>query len=190
VFLCHEANIEDPSVYLEAFEVLKEQGRLRAYGISTNSLDVLKRFNVNGTCQVVEVNYSLCNRAPEAEFFPYCQEHGIAVLIRGPLRRGVLSGNYDLNTVFTDSVRSRWNAGESARQEFERDIALVEKLKQQFAPGRDMVTAALRFAISHPVAPVAIPGAKSPQQAAANAETGAQTLSADEVEALIALIEK
>ena len=187
VVLCHEGGIEDPSVYLEAFEMLKERGRIRAYGISTDSLDVLKRFNANGTCSVVEVNYSLINRKPEADLLPYCEEHGIAVLIRGPLRRGLLAGKYDLDTVFTDHVRASWNKGGAQRASYEADIAKVEKLKQHVAPGAEMVTTALRFTISHPAAPVTIPGAKSPEQAAMNAEAGDRALAADELAALDAI---
>ena len=104
VVLCHEGNIEDPSVYLDGFEVLKQRGRIRAHGISTNSLDVLKRYNVNGTCSVIEVNYSLLNREPESDLLPYCQEHGIAVLVRGPLSRGLLAGKYTVDSVFTDTA--------------------------------------------------------------------------------------
>ena len=98
VVLCHEGSIEDPSIYLEAFEVLKQRGRIRVYGISTNSLEVLKRFNVNSTCSVVQLDYSLLNRAPESDMLPYCQEHGIAVMARGPLAMGLLSGNYSADT--------------------------------------------------------------------------------------------
>ncbi|MCD6291494.1 MAG: aldo/keto reductase [Anaerolineae bacterium] len=188
VLLCHEGNIEDPSVYLEAFEYLKQRGRIRAYGISTNSLEVLKRFNAHGTCDVVEVNYSLLNRTPETELFPYCQEHGIAVLIRGPLRRGLLAGKYSRDAVFTDSVRAAWNPGGDRREEFERDIARVERLKQVLKPGEEMVTAALRFVISHPIAPVAIPGAKSPEQAIMNAQAGEKLLTEQERDQLAALV--
>ncbi len=188
VLLCHEGDIEDPSVYLEAFEWLKQRGRIRAYGISTDSLEVLKRFNVNGTCDVVEVNYSLLNRAPEADIFPYCQERGIAILIRGPLRRGLLAGKYSLDTVFTDSVRAAWNPGGDRREEFERDIARIERLKQVLKPGEEMVTAALRFVISHPIAPVAIPGAKSPEQAIMNAKAGEKLLTQQERDQLAALV--
>jgi myo-inositol catabolism protein IolS len=81
VLLCHEGNIEDPSVYLEAFEVLVQEERLRAYGISTNSLEVLKEFNRDGKCAVVQVDYSLLNRQPEEALLPYCHEHGIAVMV-------------------------------------------------------------------------------------------------------------
>ena len=148
VELCHEGNIEDPSIYLEAFEVLKKNGRIRAYGISTNSLEVLKRFNVNGTCSVVQVDYSMLNREPEQALLPYCQENGIAVMVRGPLAKGVLSGKYDARTTFTDDVRSGWNNSGPQRDAFLRNIAVVEKLKAKYQPGDAMVAAALRYVIS------------------------------------------
>jgi aryl-alcohol dehydrogenase-like predicted oxidoreductase len=188
VMLCHEGNIADPSVYLEAFEVLEQRGRIRAYGISTNSLGVLERFNANGTCSVVEVDYSLINRTPETDLLPYCLEQGIAVLVRGPLRRGLLAGKYSRDTVFTDAVRTSWNKGEDDRESFERDIAQVDKLRASLQPGQEMVTTALRYVISHPAAPVAIPGAKSPAQAAMNAAAGERTLSEQGIAELHALL--
>lgn len=189
VVLCHEGNIEDPSIYLEAFEVLKQRGRIRAYGISTDSLEVLKRFNVNNTCSVVQLNYSLLNRAPEADMLPYCREHGIAVMVRGPLARGLLSGNYSTDTVFTDSVRARWHQDEESQAAFERKVAQVEKLEQVVKPGQEMITTALRYVVSNPVVSAAIPGAKSPAQAATNAQAGAATLSAAEIDKLVAIID-
>jgi aryl-alcohol dehydrogenase-like predicted oxidoreductase len=189
VELCHEGNIEDPSVYLEAFEMLKQRGRIRAYGISTDSLEVLKRFNVNGTCSVVQVNYSMLNRAPEEEFLPYCQEHRIAVMVRGPLRRGLLSGKYDLDSVFTDDVRASWNKGEGRRDQYEAEIAKGEALKSRYAPGEAMVNGAIRYVISHPADPVAIPGAKSPLQARMNAAVGDRLFSAEELAEVRQLLE-
>lgn len=184
VMLCHEGDIEDPSIYLEGFEMLKQQGHIRAYGISTNDLEVLKRFNVNNTCQVLEIDYSLLNRKPESEILPYCQEHGIAVMIRGPLAKGLLSGKYSADTVFTDTIRAKWHKKEKAQQKLEKNIAKVERLKTLFDSQQEMVTAALRYVVSHPAQPVAIPGAKSPEQAAMNAIAGDKLLSAEERENL------
>ncbi|MGC9316712.1 MAG: aldo/keto reductase [Armatimonadota bacterium] len=184
VMLCHVGDIEDPGVFLEAFEVLKGRGKIRAYGISTNDLDVLKRFNADGTCDVVEVDYSLLNTSPEEGLLPYCEANGIAVLVRGPLRRGLLAGKYDLDTEFTDQVRQAFNPGGAQREQYERDIAGVERLKQVVQSGQEMVTAALRFVISHPAMPVAIPGCKSPAQARMNAEAGERLLTDDEMTAL------
>jgi myo-inositol catabolism protein IolS len=186
VVLCHEGEIEDPHIYLEAFEMLKQQGKLRYYGISTNSIEVLKRFNANGNCSVVETDYSLVNRKPETDILPYCQENGIAVMIRGPLAKGLLAGKYDINSTFDDSIRKIWNPGGSARAQFERGIAAVEALKRTVPPGEEMVTTALRYVISHPAAPVAIPGAKSPLQVAMNAQAGDRLLSPEEMARILA----
>ena len=187
VVLCHEGDIEDPTVYLEGFEALLEEGRIRAYGISTNSLDVLKRFNVNNRCSVVQVDYSLLNRAPETEFLPYCQSHDIGVMIRGPLAMGLLSGRYSNDTLFTDTVRSTWHTDEAKRTALSERLAKVDRLKGILEPGSEMVTAALRFTFSHPAVSVAIPGAKSPAQAIMNAAAGERVLSDEEMTKLNAL---
>lgn len=180
VSLCHEANLADPTIYLEGFAQLVKEGAIRAYGISTNSLEVLKRFNVNGACSVVQVDYSLLNRAPEQDLLPYCQEHNIGVMVRGPLAKGLLSGRYDADAVFTDTVREGWNTDGAARDRFLEQVAQVERLKSVVHHGTEMVTAALRYTISHPAVAVAIPGAKSPEQATMNAKAGDRLLSAAE----------
>ena len=113
VLLCHEGDLEDPAIYLEGFETLVQEGRLRHYGISTNSLEVLKNFNRDGTCDVVQVDYSLLNRQPEEAFLPYCQQEGVAVMVRGPLAKGLLSGRYGLDAVFEDDVRGSYNQGQA-----------------------------------------------------------------------------
>jgi len=185
VSLCHESNLGDPTVYLEGFEQLVQEGCIRAYGISTNSLDVLQRFNVNGSCSVVQVDYSLLNRAPEVDFLPYCQEHNIGVMVRGPLAKGLLSGRYDAGSTFTDTVRQGWNNEGAGRNTFLEQVAQVGRLKQIINPGPEMVTAALRYVISHPAISTAIPGAKSPEQARTNAAAGAELLSATERETVV-----
>ena len=187
VMLCHEGKIEDPSIYLEGFEQLKEAGTIRAYGISTDSLEALQRFNIHNTCSVVEVDYSLLSRNPEQEFLPYCQTHGIGVLVRGPLHKGLLSGKYSTETRFTDTVRSEWYDSDRSHEKLNRKLAKVEQLKTELQPGPEMVSNALRFVISHPVQPVAIPGAKSPEQARANAKVGDATLTSEAREHLIRL---
>lgn len=189
VILCHKGDLDDPTVYLEGFEALKDEGCLRAYGISTNRLDVLKRFNREGTCSVVQVDYSLLNREPEIEFLPYCQEHGIAVMVRGPLAKGLLSGGYAKGAVFNDTVRASWNTGGSQHAQFESRADQVGRLSQVVSAGKEMVQAAIRYTFSHPAVSISIPGAKSPQQARTNAEAGDRSLTENEAAGLRQAIE-
>ena len=190
VMLCHEGDIEDPSIFIEAFDMLRKAGRVREYGISTDRLDVIEKFDdvSGGKCSVVEINHSLLNRVAEAELLPFCQERNIAVLIRGPLAMGLLGGKYDARTRFTDTVRSNWHQSDDAQAAFLKKVEQVEKLKAVVAPGEAMVTAALRYTLTHPACPVTIPGATRPQQAAVNAAAGeAELTEAQRAELLAAL---
>jgi len=186
--LCHDGMIDDPTIFLEGFEVLKEEGRIRSYGISTDSLSVLKKFNVHNTCSVVQINYSLLNRAAESQLLPYCEEHGIAVMIRGPLGMGLLSGRYSKETVFTDDIRGPWHESDNQIKQLEDKLAIVEKLKTRLASGESIINAALRYVISHQVNPVAIPGAKSPEQIIMNAKAGDRGLSDEEYNDILRLL--
>lgn len=185
LYQCHIGNLDDPDVFLEAFHKLKDEGKIRAFGISTNSRQVVETFNRDGDVTVCQLDYSLLNRTPEAELLPYCGEHDIGTLIRGPLGQGLLSGRYDADTVFSDQVRSKWNEGEG-RERYRKQIEIVEKLKASLQ-GRSLFATALQFCLAHPAATVVIPGAKSPQQVADQVEAVAEPLPTETLDALRAL---
>ncbi|MDP6036994.1 MAG: aldo/keto reductase, partial [Candidatus Latescibacteria bacterium] len=178
VMLCHESNIKDPTVYVEGFDALREEGFVREYGISTNSLDVLKNFyeTSSGVCAVVEVDYSLMNRKPEDGFLNYCHEKNLGILVRGPLAKGVLSGKYNRDSVFTDTIRGDWNAGKSDRADYEGMLGRLEGIRDAVGDDSKLVETALRYVISHKSNPVVIPGATKVAQVASNAEAGAALL--------------
>jgi aryl-alcohol dehydrogenase-like predicted oxidoreductase len=178
LLLCHEGDIEDPSTYVEGFERLVDEGYTREYGISTGDIDVLKRFYEasDGRCGAVEFNYSLIEREPEEDILPFCAEHDIGAIVRTPLARGLLAGKYDRDTEFTDDVRDSWNEGESDREEFLDRLAAVERVQAELQE-EGLVETALQYVASHPVEPVVIPGATTPEQAVANAAAGDSLLS-------------
>ena len=181
VLLCHQSKIEDPSIFIEAFLQLREAGLVRACGISTNSLDVVKAFHAGGVCDVVEAEYSLLNPKAGRELLPYCREHNIAVLARGPLAKGLLSGKYDSETVFDDEIRQKWQQrGVPGDSPFLRQCRKLERLQASIPDNRALLEFSLRFAFSHDADPVVIPGAKSAAQAAMNAGAGNRTLDAAE----------
>ena len=115
LYQCHIGDLADPSIFLEAFERLVERGKVRAYGISTNSLAVAQAFNRDGKCAAVQLNYSLANPAPRATCCPGAPQNDVGTLIRGPIAQGVLAGKFTPETRFDDSVRIGWNEGAGPR---------------------------------------------------------------------------
>ena len=105
----------------------------------------------------MEVEYSLVDRSAENNgLLNYAHEHGMGILIRGPLTKGVLSGQYNRNSVFHDSVCAAWS-NKDANYSWRMDR--LDKILQTL-PLEDLAETAIRFTASRPSMPVAIPGAR------------------------------
>ena len=176
LYQCHIQKPDQPELFVEAFERLVEQGKIRRYAISTDDLDSLKALNAHGECASCQIRYSILDRAAEEHLLPYCRENDIGVLLRGPISQGLLADKFTTETRFDDQVRQKWNPGESARKEFESRLATVAKLREILAPGQSMTHLALQFVLEHPAVTCAIPGMKSPEQAGDNAAAANGTL--------------
>jgi aryl-alcohol dehydrogenase-like predicted oxidoreductase len=180
LYQCHLGDLEQPEVFLEAFDRLIAEGKIRAFGVSTNNVHVAEAFHRTGRCAAVQLDYSLLARGAEKDLLPWCQANQVAVIVRGPLAKGLLAGRYSAESRFDDGVRERWNTGKG-REEYRASLAKVEALRFLARPGRTLAQAALAFVLAHPAVTVAIPGAKSPEQARANAAAADATLAPDEL---------
>jgi aryl-alcohol dehydrogenase-like predicted oxidoreductase len=176
----HIGNAEHADVFLEAFDRLLKKGKIRAFGISTGSVEAVRAMNRDGRCAAVQLEYSLLSRSAANDLLPFCGQNRIATIIRGPLAQGVLAGKFTAQTQFEDEVRRKWNSGQG-RDKFLQQVAAVDKLRWLARPGRTLAQAALGFVISHPAVTIAIPGAKNVEQVRSNAAAGDASLSAEEL---------
>ncbi len=187
ILFCHERDPENPEAYMEAFEMLKEEGRLKLSGVSTDDLTVIKKFNEEGKCDVVEIDYSILQTENEQELIPYCKENNIAILVRGALHKGLLSGKYNKDTIF-EGIRYGWNKGQKWRQGVENYLNIVDELKKDFKTVEEMVSASLRYPFSNNENLVTLFGAKNPQQVQMNIIAGDRLLTSKENEIIKAQI--
>jgi len=191
VIQCH-INYREPNtdVFIEGFRLLKDQGKVRAWGVSTSDHDLLRYFNADGDCDVLQIDYSILNRTPEAEILPYCQEHGIGVIVRGPIAMGLLAGKFGPEHAFAEGdFRKAWIDDPEQNAQYLQDLAVVDALRPFVPEGQTMAEFALRFVRSNPAVSTVIPGARDGRQAAANAAAGlAPLLSGSERAAVDALV--
>jgi aryl-alcohol dehydrogenase-like predicted oxidoreductase len=155
---------ENTEVFATAFLKLKEQGKIRFGGVSTNDFTYIRHFDeaMDGM-DTLQIDYSFLNRRPEQDALPYCQEHNIGVIVRGPLAMGKLTGKFNSETTFPEGdVRRGWTSPEH-KANFLNDLERAEKLRF-LTNGRTMSQAALAYVLAHPAVSTAIPGAKTPQQ--------------------------
>jgi aryl-alcohol dehydrogenase-like predicted oxidoreductase len=76
----------------EAMQLLLDQGKIRAIGVSNFSVAQIERFRRVARLHVVQPPYNLFEREIEAELLPYCRRSDLATLTYGALCRGLLSG--------------------------------------------------------------------------------------------------
>ncbi len=173
VMQCHidyrEPNME---IFVEGFQILQQQGKIRAYGVSTSDFDYLKAFNADNKTATLQIDYSILNRTPEKEIFPYTLANDLGVLVRGPLAMGILTGKFDENTTFEDGdFRQNWIKNEDEHKIFLDDLKKVEQLKPLETEERSLAKLAIQFVMHHPAVTVAIPGAKRISQLKENVRT-------------------
>ncbi len=178
LYQCHVGTPERPEIFVEAFELLKKQGKIRHYAISTNDQKSLEAIDIDGGCASCQINYSLLNRSAEADILPYCLEHDIGVLLRGPIAQGLLADKFSQETKFEDIVRQKWNPDGDQRTDFVEKLAQVARLRELVPEGSSMIDFALKFVLANPAVTCPIPGMKTPEQAAQNAAAADGSLAA------------
>ncbi|WP_027481361.1 aldo/keto reductase [Deinococcus pimensis] len=167
----------ETEAFLTAFARLKTEGRVRATGVSTDDPEYVRRFDRDGTLDVVQLDYSLLNRAAERHILPSCQERGIGVVVRGPLRMGMLTGKFTAGTTFTEGdVRHGW----PREAWFREQLDVVDRLRPLASEDRGLGELALRFVLDHPAVSVAIPGGKTPEQVEQNVRASTRPLLTEE----------
>jgi len=182
VIQCHIGYVEpNTPVFIEAFRKLTEVGIVETWGVSTGDIDVLKTFNADGDCDVLQTDYSILNRTAENELLPYCQENGIGVIVRGPLAMGLLAGKFSASDTFpTGDFRRAWIEDPAQSEQFQRDLEVVASLRDVVSDDETMSQFALRFVKTHPAVTTVIPGARDRRQSVSNSNAGLSPHLSDE----------
>ncbi len=154
---------------LAVLERFKQEGKIRAFGISTpdHDQDQLNTLLAAGRIDVIQLVYNLFEQQPAAEALPLAAESGTAVMGRLAFDEGSLTGKLTPRTVFpADDFRGRYFGGDRLARTVER----VERIREDLeGSGYTMPQAALKFALAHPAMSTVIPGMRNVAQAAANA---------------------
>jgi aryl-alcohol dehydrogenase-like predicted oxidoreductase len=91
LYQLHGGTIQDNiDESIEAFELLKQQGKIRNYGISSIRPNVIREYVKRSSIVSVMMQYSLLDRRPEEECLDLLLKNNIGVLVRGALAQGLL----------------------------------------------------------------------------------------------------
>jgi aryl-alcohol dehydrogenase-like predicted oxidoreductase len=173
-----------------------DEGRIAAYGVSVERVEeALKAIEYPGV-STVQIIFNPFRQRPAGVFFEQAAARGVGVIVRVPLASGLLSGKYTRETTFgADDHRNFNRQGEAfdvgetfAGVPFEVGLDAVEELRPLVPQGATLAQFALRWILMHEAVSTVIPGARNPEQAAANAAAADLEPISDEAMARVAAV--
>ena len=159
----------------ESLEILKQQGKIRYYGLSNihkEDMEELKQFDNNPFVSFQD-EYSLACRKNENDMFCFRDEFNMTPFTWGSLGQGILSGKYDKNCKFeANDRRSRDIYVNFHGEKLLKNLEIVEVLKEiANETGKSVSSVAIRWILDYLKDSVVIVGAKTPKQVLQNAES-------------------
>jgi aryl-alcohol dehydrogenase-like predicted oxidoreductase len=151
LYQLHGGTIDDPiDETIEAFEILKKQGKIRHYGISSIRPNVILEYTKRSNIVSVMMQYSLLDTRPEESCLGLLKAQNIGVLVRGALAKGLLVDKAP-DTFLNHSA-----------QDVEKIQDAISKISN--ANNRTASAIALQFVLDNPAVSSAVIGMRTQQQ--------------------------
>lgn len=145
---------------------LKEEGKIRAIGVSNFTMDQLTEANKDGNLEVIQSGYNLFKREAENDLIPFCAKHQISFIPYFPLASGLLTGKFNKDSIIED--------GRSKNPLFQGEVYIrnLEKIESLRSIANDkqaeVSSIVLAWYLAQNTIDTVIPGAKKPEQVLRN----------------------
>ena len=160
---------------MQALMDLKDQGKIRAIGVSNFSLDQLKAICKLGSIESLQPPYSLLWRHVENETLAWCQENGVTVLAYSPMAQGLLTGKFGPDHQFEKGDHRSGNRLFHPTV-YPKVLSAIDQLRPMAeSKGISMAQLALAWVVAKPGV-CAIAGARNGEQSSDNAGAADVTL--------------
>lgn len=139
--------LDDISIAFNQLASMKKQGKIRAYGVTTNEPREAQDIIENLSLDVIQAPYNLFDVRFNEEIFPICKKMNIGVVVKSPLNKGFLSGKYLNDYVFKGSdYRSTYL---NAKTLIKRNDWLQGYFDEFEVKREELLEMALRFVMSN-----------------------------------------
>ncbi len=110
---------------------LKREGKVRHIGVSNFDVAQLERAARIAPVSSLQPPYSLAQPEVEKEILPYCQKHGIGVIVYAPMMSGLLTGTFTRERMGELSAEDHRHKNRQFHEpRLTRNLLLVEELRR------------------------------------------------------------
>ncbi len=168
-----------------AMAELVREGKVRYLGLSEAKPETIRRAHAVHPISVLQTEYSLWSREPEAQILPTVRELGIGFVAYSPLGRGFLTGRFTSEEDVGSAHDYRSRHPRFQGENFRRNREIVERVEAIAADkGVTAAQLALAWVLHRGADIVPIPGTKRVAYLEQNVAAADVTLSGDDLRRL------
>jgi len=177
--------------YWQTLLDLKEEGKVRAVGLSNHNTAQLQAAEVLGHVDTLQPPFSAIRREVAAAELPWCHAHETGVIVYSPMQAGLLTGRFSVERARSlpkDDWRSRGD--EFTGDKLVRNLGLADAFKPiAERHGTSVAAVAVAWALAWPGVTGAIVGARNPAQVDGWIDAAALTLTSKDMADIAAAID-
>ncbi|UUW08790.1 aldo/keto reductase [Flavobacterium plurextorum] len=173
---------------MEAVEILLQQGKIRAFGVSNYNVSQIQEAQKTVQIASDQVAYSMLNKSIESDLLPFTIAENIGIIAYSPMERGLLTGKY-----FTDGKlkENDHRNGYFGKFDLQQVKTLVEELSSLANSKHISISQlVLRWTTLQKGISIVLAGARNAEQAISNAKAMDFDLSVSELEFINQAISK
>ena len=160
----------------EKMDKIVKKGKIAHYGVSvhkiSDAMEAIKHPNVKS----IQMVFNIFRQKPAEAFLKEAKKRNVAIIVRGPLASGLLTGEINKETKFAKNDHRNYNfTGEAfdvgdtfSGVNFEKGLEAVERLKDLLPDNFSLTDLALKWILMHDEVSVVIPGAVNKSQVQMN----------------------
>ena len=160
----------------EKMDKIVKKGKIAHYGVSvhkiSDAMEAIKHPNVKS----IQMVFNIFRQKPAEAFLKEAKKRNVAIIVRGPLASGLLTGEINKETKFAENDHRNYNfIGEAfdvgdtfSGVNFEKGLEAVERLKDLLPDNFSLTDLALKWILMHDEVSVVIPGAVNKSQVQMN----------------------
>ncbi len=174
---CPPSEIISKKETFEMMDAIVKKGKIVNYGVSVHKISDAIEAIKNPNVKSIQIVFNIFRQRPTEVFFKEAKKRNVAIIVRGPLASGLLTGKINKETKFSKNDHRNYNINGEAFDvgdtfsgvNFEKGLEAVEELKELVPDNFSLSDLALKWILMHDEVSVVIPGAINKSQVQMNA---------------------
>ena len=156
----------------ESIDELVKKGKVAHYGVSVHKVEDALNAIKNPNVKSIQLVFNIFRQKPIEKLFKEAKKNNVAIIARGPLASGLLTGHIDENTEFPENDHRNYNINGDAFDigdtfsgvKLNTGLKALKEINKILPAGFNLTQLALKWILMHESVTTVIPGAVNHKQ--------------------------